>query len=300
MSRLKADLLLLLVALIWGLAFIAEKVALDNVGPCTFVAARFSISALLVLPFALKERRRADAPAFPSPKGLWLICAAFSAAVILQQVGIGLTTVTNAGFITGLYVIFVPAVCGLFYGQKLSKWVFPAAFLSLAGIWMLSGGSLSGFSAGDALVFACAVGFALQVALAGKIMAQTKSPFTLSCLQYAAVTLAAIPGAMMFEHPTLAGLRAAAMPILYGGIMSGGIAYTLQIVCQQHTPAPDSAIILSSESVFAAIAGAMLLGERLTPLAYGGCALITCAILMTEMMPLLFRRKDAGLTSCPP
>ncbi len=291
MSRLKADFLLLLAAMIWGIAFIAEKVALDNVGPCTFVAARFFISALLVLPFALKERGRADAPAFSSKKDLWLICAAFTAAVILQQVGIGLTTVTNAGFLTGLYVVLVPVICAFIYRQKLSKWIFPAALLSVAGTGMLSGGAPSGFSAGDALEFACAIGFALQVALAGKIMAQTKAPFTLSCLQYAAVTLAAVIGALLFEHPTLAGLRAATWPILYGGVISGGIAYTLQIICQQHTPASDSAIILSSESVFAAIAGALLLGERLTPLAYGGCALIALAIVMTEMIPFLFKRR---------
>ncbi len=291
MSRLKADLLLLLAALIWGLAFIAQKYAMNNLGPCTYIAVRFCMSAFLVLPFALRERARPKAPVFENKKDLWLICAAFSGSVIVQQIGIGMTTVTNAGFLTGLYVVFVPVICAVFYRQKLSKWIFPAALLSITGVWMLSGGRLDGFSAGDALIFACAIGFALQVALAGKIMAETKAPFTLSFLQYAAVTITAVAGAIVFEHPTLAGIRAAVWPILYGGIMSGGIAYTLQIVCQQYTPASDSAIILGSESVFAAIAGAALLGERLTPLEYGGCALIALAIVTTEIMPLLFERK---------
>ncbi len=293
MSRLKADLLLLLVALVWGAAFVAQKDAFSNIGPCTFVASRFFISMLLVLPFAAREYKR-----IPRKKEIaagkaeiLLLCSAFCAAVISQQIGVGRTTVTNAGFLTGLYVIFVPVICTLIYKQKLSKGIFLASLLSIAGIWLLSGGRLDGLSSGDALVFACAVGFAVQVTLVSKVMGRIKAPFILSFVQYAAVTTIAVIGALMFEHPTIEALHLAALPILYAGIVSGGIGYTLQVVGQQYTPASDSAIILSGESVFAAIAGALLLNEHLTPLQYAGCALISLAIVLTELMPFLFRKS---------
>jgi drug/metabolite transporter (DMT)-like permease len=294
MSRIKADLLLLLVSLVWGAAFVAQKDSFANIGAYTFVAARFLISLLLVLPLAVREYKRL--PPFQQTSGgraeIILLCGSFCAGVILQQAGIGRTTVTNAGFLTGLYVIFVPVICTLIYKQHLSKWIFPAAFTSIAGIWLLSGGRLDGFSFGDILVFGCAIGFGVQVTLVGRVMNRLKAPFILSCLQYAAVASAAIIGAVVFEHPTIAGIRAAAWPILYAGAVSGGIGYTLQIVAQQYTPASDSAIIMSGESVFAALFGALLLGERLTPAQYGGCALITLAIVLTELMPLVFGKKS--------
>lgn len=293
MSRIKADLLLLLVALVWGVAFVAQKDSFASIGPCTFVAARFLLSLLLVLPLAMKEYARAlpRKAIFDNRKDIALLCSAFCAAVILQQIGVGSTSIANTGFLTGLYVIFVPVICTVIYKQKLSRWILPAALTSFAGIWLLSGGRLDGFSVGDMLVFGCAIGFAVQVTLVSRVMGRIKAPFILSCLQYAAVSAVAVIGALAFEHPTLAGIRAAALPILYAGAISGGIGYTLQIVAQQYAPAADSAIIMSGESIFAAIAGALLLGERLTSIQYCGCALILLAIVLTELMPLLFRKK---------
>lgn len=291
MSRLKADLLMLLTALIWGAAFVAQKNAFDHVGPCTFVAARFFISMLLVMPFSFREYKRHPDKLAPEKKNIALLCLCFCAGVLLQQIGVGKTTVSNAGFLTGLYVVFVPMVCTLVYNQRLSRWVFVAAFLSVAGIWLLSGG-VSGFTLGDGLVFLCAIGFGFQVTLIGRIVQSTKSPLSLSFLQYGAATLVAAIGAMLFEHVTLTGLQGALLPILYAGVMSGGIAYTLQNIAQQYTPASDAAIILSGESVFAALSGAWLLGERLTPTQYAGCALIAIAIVVTEVMPLLIRKKS--------
>lgn len=291
MSRAQADLLLLLVALIWGLAFVAQKDSFSHVGACTFVAARFFLSTVLVLPFAIKEYRRIAPERQTSGNiaEISLLCAAFCVGVIFQQIGIGKTSVTNAGFLTGLYVVFVPVICTLVYRQKLSAWIFPAALLSIAGTWLLSGGGAGGFSYGDILVFICAIGFAVQVVLIGRVMARIRAPFSLSCLQYAVVTIVAIAGMAAFEHPTMENIYAAAWPILYAGVISGGIAYTLQVVAQQYAPASDSAIILSGEAVFAAIAGAMLIGERLTMMKYFGCGLIALAILLVEFAPLFFK-----------
>jgi drug/metabolite transporter (DMT)-like permease len=183
-------------------------------------------------------------------------------------------------------------ICTLVYNQRLSRWVFLAAFLSILGIWLLSGG-VDGFALGDGLVFLCAIGFGLQVTLIGRIVQRTKSPLSLSFLQYAAATVVAGIGALLFEHVTLEGLRGALIPILYAGVLSGGIAYTLQNIAQQYTPSSDAAIILSGESVFAALSGAWLLGERLTPMQYAGCALIAIAIVVTEVMPLVLKKKRA-------
>ena len=298
MSRLKADLLLLLAALIWGAAFVAQKEALAHIGSYTFIAARFSLSALLVLPLAWREHRRASVAqtlfTAPLAADLALLCLAFSGAVISQQVGMEDTSVTNAGFLTGLYVLFVPIICRLIYRQKISAWIMPAALLSVAGVWLLSGGTfkahlLSG--KGDMLVLLCAVGFAFQVTLIGRLMHRIRAPLQMSCLQYGAVAILSAIAALVFEHPDMNNILAAWLPIVYAGVLSGGIAYTLQAVAQQYTPAEDSAVILSAESVFAAGAGALLMHDRLTLQGGIGCGLIIGAILMVECGPYLWPWK---------
>ncbi len=297
MTRFQADTVLLFVAIIWGTAFVAQKGSFEHVGPWTFVAFRFLLSFVLVAPLAYREIKNGLAATLNTPaqkKDIWWLCPAFAAGVVLQQVGIGETTVTNAGFLTGLYVLFVPVICALFFKQKLSAWIFPAAFISLAGLFLLVGGHLDGFSGGDLLIIASALGFAVQVALVGRIMTRSKAPFTLSCIQYAAVAGIAFLGMFAFETPTMEGLSGAFWQIVYAGAVSGAVAYTLQIVAQQYAPASDSAIILSGEALFAAIAGALLLGDRLSPLQYGGCALIAMAIIMVEFAPLLRRRKTVA------
>lgn len=296
MSRLQADLVLLFVALIWGAAFVAQKDALAHVGSLTFIAARFAISAVIAIPLAWREHGRvtADLSLRRVPlRDLALLCASFAGAVILQQVGLEKTTVTNAGFLTGLYVLFVPVICRLIYRQTLSGYVFPAAALSVAGVYLLSGGGPMSFSSGDGLVLLCAVGFAIQVALIGKIMAAVKAPFRICFLQYAVTAFVAFIGAMIYEHPNMDDILKAWIPILYGGAISGGIAYTLQVVAQQYTPASDSAVILSGESVFAAITAAIMNGERLSPAGTGGCLLIILAILMVEFGPYLAPKKQS-------
>lgn len=296
MSRIQADLVLLLVALIWGAAFVAQKNALVHVGSFTFIAARFAISALLVLPLALRERAKSQdvitgrVPVFD----LALLCASFAGAVVLQQVGLEKTSVTNAGFLTGLYVLFVPVICRLIYKQTLSILIYPAALLSVAGVFLLSGGELTSVSlAGDGLVLLCAVGFAIQVALIGKIMTAVKAPFRICLLQYASCALVALIAALIFEYPTMENILKAGLPILYAGVISGGIAYTLQVVAQQYTPASDSAVILSGEAVFAALTAALMRDERLTSNGFAGCLLIIFAILMVEFGPHLAARRKS-------
>jgi drug/metabolite transporter (DMT)-like permease len=291
MSRFRADLILVLVSLIWGTAFVAQKGAFNHVGPYTFIAARFLISAVLVFPLAWREYGRvaSQIKSWTGKCQLISLCAAFCGGVLLQQVGIGMTSVTNAGFLTGLYVILVPVICAVFFKQKLSPWVFPAAFVSIAGVWLLAGGKLNALSFGDWLILLCAISFAAQVALVGRVMAQIKAPFSLSWLQYVVVTLLAGILAFTLEDVAWGDLRAAALSVLYAGVISGGIAYTLQVVAQQYAPAPDAAIIMSGEAIFAAIAGALMMGEDLTALGYLGCGLIIIAVLLVELAPMILK-----------
>lgn len=282
MTRLQADLLLLLVALIWGAAFVAQKAAMAHMGAFTFIAARFAVSALIVLPLALREKSPAGAP-----KGqLLLLAPAFCAGVLLQQMGLEYTTVTNAGFLTGLYVLLVPVICFAFFRQKIPLRILPAALLAVAGVWMLSGMTteIPG-NKGDVLVILCAAGFALQVALVGRIMEKWKSPLRVCLLQYVAVTVAAFGLALAFETPSWEQVEAAIWPVLYGGVMSGGIAYTLQVVAQQYTPPSDSAVLMSGESLFAAFFGWLLMGDVLDAWGWTGCALLMAAILIVEAWP---------------
>lgn len=294
MTRLHADILLLLVALIWGFAFVAQKTALLYIGPFAFMASRFSISFLLTLPLALRERRKAGGTLLTQDGGtlkplLVSLCIVFVLGVVLQQVGIATTSVTNAGFLTGLYVLFVPVICFVCFRQKISPVIIPAALLCVVGTYLLSGGGYA-FGWGDTLIILCAVFFALHVAIAGRIMARTKSPFQISCLQYAVISVVTITVMLMFETPTWAGIQSAIWPILYAGVLSGGIAYTLQMIAQQHAPASDTAVILSAESVFAAIGGYLIFSERVSVTGMIGCGLIIAAILMVELTPQLLKR----------
>lgn len=298
MSRLQADLLLLLAAIIWGAAFVAQKDAMDHVGVYAFLTARFGISVFLVLPLALRERKRMAVDALRlshAKKDITWLCVAFVAGVIFQQEGVALTSVTNAGFLTGVYVLFVPVICALLYKEKLTRLVFPAAALSVAGVWLLSGGLSSAvLSLGDLLVLCCAVAFAFHVTLIGRVMWRVKAPFQLCLLQYSVLTAITLVLTIALESPTWEGLMQAAIPILYAGIFSGGVAYTVQVVAQQHTPASDSAVILSAEALFAALFGFLMMGDRLTFEGGIGCGFIICAILMVEFGPLMMKSKRAA------
>lgn len=298
MSRLRADLLLLFVALIWGGAFVPQKLAYAHIGGLTFVFSRFLISAVLVLPFAWREwRQKKPAAKFRAGAGsLAMMLAAFCAGVLLQQLGLATTTATNAGFFTGLYVLFVPLVCRGLYRHKLSPWIFPAVALSLGGTWLLSGG-VSHVVAGDALVILCAAAFGVQVAMLGVMAQRIGAPLVLAVLQYAVCAAVAGAGMMLFESPQWGDIMGALWPILYAGVLSGGIAYTLQVVAQQYTQPSDAAIIMSGENIFAALAGAVFLGERLAMLQYAGAALIVAAMLVVELAPLLTRQRRVSAST---
>ncbi len=298
MSRLAANGLLLLAALIWGSAFVAQSTAMADLGPLIFTGIRFMIAAAVVAPFAWREARRNPNRPMTAAHGyaFTLVGIAFFFGITLQQVGLTATSVTNAGFLTGLYVVLTPLLGLIVFREQPHFVTWPAALTALLGIWLLGGGGLTALNWGDGLMVACAVFWALHVGLIGRAGASSGRPLTLSVYQFALVgVLALVPG-LATEPLSLAALQGAAFELFYTSVISGGLAFTLQAVGQRWTRASDAAILLSSEALFAALFAALLLGERLTPMGLVGCALIFLAILAVQLVPLFgtLRRRSIG------
>ena len=308
--RLRSDLLLLLTAAIWGFAFVGQRLGMGHVGPFAFNATRFLIGALVLLPLMAVFRRsahpktRTASTAAPStsedadsatrhpppatrhpsvlPGGL-LVGALLFAAATLQQMGIVFTTAGKAGFITSLYVVIVPLL-GVALGQRIPRATWLGALLAAVGLYFLTmrPGELR-MAPGDLLVLVGALLWAVHMLLLGRL-SPGRDPVRLAFVQF--ITCAALSGlaALLFETTTAAGLRAALLPILYTGVLSVGVGYTLQVAGQRHAPPADTAIILSLEAVFAVLAGWLLLGEQLTARALLGCGLMLAGILISQLM----------------
>jgi drug/metabolite transporter (DMT)-like permease len=280
------DSLLLLTAIIWGMAFVAQRMGMEHVGPYTYNAVRFGIGSLSLLPLIAVRRRRAHptekAPASPmSALTAGLIAGAvlfFGAS--LQQIGLLTTTAGKAGFITGLYVVLVPLL-GLLWGQRAGWSAWAGAGLSVAGLFLLSVTDAFTIQSGDLLVLIGAFFWAGHVQVVGWLSRRT-DPIRLSCVQFAVCSCASLVAALLFERPNLGGILAAAWPILYGGFMSVGVAFTLQVVAQRHAPPAHAAILLSFETVVAALGGALLLGERLAARGIVGCAIIFVGMIISQ------------------
>lgn len=295
MRRIHADLLLLLAALIWGTAFVAQKTANDKIGPLTFVACRAALTALVLLPFALAEHRRIPERLRPGDLGLALLIGLFLfLALGLQQLGLVTATVTNAGFLTSLYIVMVPFIAWWFWRKAPHGVVWPAAIISVAGVFLLGGGAISALTSGDWLIIACALASAFHIVLIAILLNRASRPMGLTFVQFVVVALLGLVAAHELETVTRAGLIAALPEIIYAGVVSGGIAYSLQSIAQRHTPPSDAAIIMGSEALFAAVAGATFLGERLSAAGWLGAALILVAVLMVELVPMMRLGRGAS------
>ncbi|MBN7762972.1 DMT family transporter [Nitratireductor aquibiodomus] len=292
MTRVQANLLLLLAGAMWGMGFVAQSTAMDAIGPFLFIGLRFAIACLSVLPVALWESRRSTASlTILDKRNFVVIGVLLFAGMAAQQVGLLTTTVTNSGFLTGLYVVMVPFLAVLLFRQWPHQIVWPAALSALAGIWLLSGAGKVSLQIGDWLTILCALFWALQVIMIGRSASHTGRPVTLSVTQFGVTAVIALAIASFIEPIDLAAIRIALPEILYAGVFSGGIAFTLQVIGQRYTTAPQAAIFLSTEAVFAALFGAIFLGERLPPLGLAGCGLIFAAILAVEIVPAIRSRR---------
>ena len=291
MNRLQANLLLTLAAMIWGSSFVVQQIGTGELGTITFTGARFLVGALVVLPFAVKQFIRVDQSErrFQSSdwRGLLVTGCVLLIAAVLQQHGILRTTVTNSGFLTALYVPLVPVLGLIVLHRKVHFSIWPASLCCFLGTYVLSGAQQVDLVAGDLWVISSTVFWATHVLLVGIFASRTRAPLVVAGVQFLVSGCVGLFLGVIIESPSLAQIIGAGWGICYVGIFSVGMAFTLQVVGQRFTPAADAAIILSSETVFAALGGMIFLGERLTPLQLSGGLLILTSILAVELLPML-------------
>lgn len=282
---------LLLAALIWGLAFIFQRSSMEHIGPMTFSAFRYGVSALVLLPFALRKRQR-GLPIKEDPtirRGI--LCGLFLfAGANLQQAGLVYTTAGKAGFITALYILIVPLLGGIFLKKKVSLQTWICVFIALVGFYLLSIKEGITIELGDLLVFLGAFLWAGHILVVDNSVGNME-PFLLSFVQMAVTTVLSTVGMLLFEQVTLLGLERALVAILYTGVLSGSVAYTLQMYGQRHTEPTLASLIMSLESVFAALAGYLFLQELLTLKETIGAIIILIAVILAQI-PFSKQRKE--------
>ncbi len=290
MNRLQANLLLVVVAMIWGSGFVVQQVGTGELGTIGFTGIRFLLGAVVVFPFAFYQYRQKKSSG-------WQLSPSLGAAMIfvglvlfiaasLQQYGIFYTTVTNSGFLTGLYVPLVPLLSLLFFRKRIHLSVWPASLSCFVGIWLLSGAQEFVFAKGDWWVMASSLFWALHVIVVGIVAQKTQMPLVVAGVQFAVCGVLGVFAGVIVERVSLDQLTAAWQGICYSGILSVGVAFTLQVVGQRYTAPADAAIILSSESVFAACCGILFLGERLELIQAVGALVIFLSVIAVEVLPL--------------
>lgn len=298
------SLLLVLAAFIWGTAFVAQSMGMDHIGPCTFNAARSFIGSIALLPvISFFSRKGRSAEEKTESKKIWLLdktllmggaaCGLMlSGGSLLQQMGLTTTSAGKAGFLTSLYIVIVP-VLGVFLGRRAGVKVWVGVAVALAGAYLLSGNvSGEGFSmaGGDLLVIVSALFFSLHILVIDHFSPQVDG-VKLSCVQFFVAGVVSLVFAVIFEKPALADLLPAWGSLLYVGVLSSGVAYTLQIVGQQNVDPTVASLLMSLESVFAALSGWIVLGQPLSLRELAGCALVFCAVVLAQLPD---KRKDGS------
>lgn len=298
MSRLTSSLLLLLVAMIWGSTFVVQKWATTgdaSIGPMAFTGARFLLGSFVVLPFAWREARAALQPIKAVHRIGFVFCGlALVMGSWMQQMGIDRTSITNAGFLTGVYVTIVPPLAWILFRRKPHWSVWPAMTGCVAGIWCLNGGSLTRFGTGDLWVLGGSLFWAAHVTVVGVVSEGSGRPLLLAWTQFVIAGIIGLTASGLVEAPGFATFSGVWPEILWAGGVSVGIAFTLQVVGQRYVPPGPAAVIFSSEMAFAALAGAIAFGERLSAGQWLGGCLIFVAIVSVEVVPSLRLSRRAA------
>ncbi|OGR31155.1 MAG: hypothetical protein A3J80_10065 [Desulfobacula sp. RIFOXYB2_FULL_45_6] len=291
---LKSDFILLLVASIWGLAFVAQRIGMEHVGPFTFNGLRFVLGCISLLPFMFFPRNRIKEQNSSGliPSGVISGLILFG-GISLQQVGLVYTTAGKAGFITGLYVVMVPLI-GLFIkSSPTSPGTWTGAILAGIGMYLLSVTKDLNVDFGDLLVFFSAICFAFHLIIIGRL-SQRFDTVRLSLIQCCVCAALSLAAAFFSETFVLTDILDAALPLFYGGVLSVGVAYSLQIYGQKNSPTSHAAIILCLESVVAALGGWIILNEILSKRAISGCLLMLAGMLISQLYPTK-HHKDKGV-----
>ena len=295
-QAIRADLLMLLAAAIWGFAFVAQREGMETMGPFLFNTARFFIGTVFLLPIVwyLSKKKKVSTDKETSTKKLWI--AGIVAGLFLftassfQQVGIQYTTAGKAGFITGLYIFFVPLI-GIFFGQRTGSGTWLGAFIAVIGLYLLSINEDFSIARGDLLQLICAVFFAAHVLVIGYV-AKRMDPLKLSLIQYFVSGVLSFFIAIAIEVITWQMIVDTAIPLIYAGIMSIGVGYTLQVVAQQHAKSSHAAIILGLEGAFAVLGGWLILDENLSTRGMIGCVLMLSGMFLSQLLPRLSLKKS--------
>ncbi|OGO40863.1 MAG: hypothetical protein A2W36_02180 [Chloroflexi bacterium RBG_16_58_14] len=288
--RLRADLTLLLVSVIWGSAFVAQRVAAQHMGGYLFNGLRFLLGALVLLPLALQRRQTAPLSGRGALPWVLLAGGLIFIGASLQQLGMRYTTAGNAGFITGLYVVLIPVILAIGWRQPPRPVVWLAAALATMGLFLLSTGGRFTLALGDALELAGAFMWAFHLILIGWLVQRVSVP-KLAVAQYLICGLLSLLFSLFVETNSLHGVTVVWWTVVYTGILSIGVGYTLQAVGQKVAPPADAAILLSLEAVFAALAGWLILGELLTSVQLIGCGLMLVGMVLAQAGTFVSARK---------
>lgn len=293
-GQMRSSLMLLLTALIWGISFVAQSVGGDQVGSFTFNGIRSLIGALVLIPVIFfldgQKKKELGEEKFSEQKGdkktllLGGLCCGVMICIAsnFQQFGISFTTVGKAGFITALYIVIVP-ILGIFMKKKVGAKIWAGVALATVGLYLLCMTSERfALSKGDLLVLICAGFFSLHILIIDYFSPKCDG-VRMSCIQFFVCGIISMVLAFIFENPTIAGLLAGWLPILYAGVLSCGVAYTLQIVAQKNTDPTVASLILSLESVFSVLAGWILLHQTLSMREIFGCVLMFLAIILAQL-----------------
>lgn len=284
-KQLSGVIALLGATVIWGSAFIAQSVGMDKIGPFTFQAVRCFLAVVFLFPAsALFSKGKPFWKSWADP-ALWrsgVICGlALFAASSLQQIGLVYTDAGKAGFLTAMYIVFVPFL-GLFLGQKPGRNALLSLIPAIVGLYLLSCTSVSGINKGDVLLLLCAVAFSVQILLIDRHCAGLDG-LKLNCIQALVAAVLSVPWALLTETVDASRIASCWLPLGYAGILSMGVAYTLQIVGQKRVAPSAAALLMSLESVFAALFGWLLLHETMTWAEKLGCLLVFAAVVISQL-----------------
>lgn len=302
-KRMIGNLMLLITSFFWGTAFVFQRYGMDHIEPLTFNAARMFLAFLaLCIVVAVTEmlNKKKNLPETKSPQELaafkksTLIGGAFCGLMLMlgitfQQLGIVYTTAGKTGFITALYIVFVPIIGWVFLKKTINWLVGVSVVLAMVGMYFLSISGEFVLTKGDTLILICAVCFALHI-LACDHFVHIADVLKLSRMQFLVCAILSMIAAFVFETPTVAKLFDAAIPILFCGILSGGVGYTLQMLAQKHTDPTTASLILSLEAVFGVLGGWLILNEMMSGREILGCVIVFIAITLVQI-PLPQKQK---------
>lgn len=299
-SKTFGNLVLLITSIIWGFAFVFQRSGMDSIEPITFNAARMTCGAIFVTLLAFIIDKKKNIKRSPSdteqPSRIkatvfaGVLCGLLlTAASTLQQMGLVYTTAGKAGFITAMYMLFVPILNLILFKEKGSAKTWIAIMLGVAGMYLLCMNEGVAFTKGDLLILVCALLFSGHILCCDQFT-KNCDPVKISAIQFIVASVLSSILALITETPTLDKVFSAAVPILYCGLISGGIGYTLQIVGQKYTDPSSASLLMSLESVFALIAGVLMLNENMSPREFIGCAVMFAAIILVQLPN--FKKKN--------